>query len=149
MSTQLIAEFDVFPDGGIVRIDAPGHVGPDPDIAGGGPQFGGGGTFVASLHSIRVCTMSGDTAEIVGRDVKVRVHVGSDPVGFGALIYDGTLDLTEPTLAIGEMLVGDEWLQRVNVDRTGPTRIQVYAQNTIPELADEPETPTDLNILIE
>jgi len=66
MTTQLIAQIDVFPDGGMVRIDAPGYVGPDPDIAGGGPQFGGGGTFVASLHSIRVCTMSGDTAEIVG-----------------------------------------------------------------------------------
>lgn len=149
MSSQLIAQLDVYPSDSMVRIEDPGHSGPDPDIAGSGMDFGDPGTFMAGRHSIRIVTMSAETAEDVGRNVTVRIYQGSEPAGLGKLIYSGIIDLTEPTLAIGEMLVGDEWLQRVNLGRTGPTRIQVYAQNTIPELADEPETPTDLNILIE
>ncbi|MCV7288906.1 hypothetical protein H7J87_26615 [Mycolicibacterium wolinskyi] len=128
MSTQLIAQLDVFPSGGMVRIEDPGHSGPDPDIAGGGTDFGDPGTFVAGRHSVRIVTMSADTAESVGRNVTVRIYQGADPAGLGTLIYSGSLDLTEPTLAIGEMLVGDEWLQRVDVGRTGPTQIRFYAQ---------------------
>ena len=149
MSSQLIAQLDVFPSDGMVRIEDPGHRGPDPDIAGSGTDFGDPGTFMAGRHSIRIVTMSAETAEDVGRNVTVRIYRGSGPSDLGYLIYSGIMDLTEPTLAIGEMLVGDEWLQRVSIGRTGPTRIEVYAQNTIPALADEPETPTDLNILIE
>lgn len=149
MSSQLVAQLDVFPSDGMIRIEDPAHSGPDPDIAGSGTEFGDPGTFMAGRHSIRIVTMSADTAESIGRNVTVRVYQGSDPVGLGSLIYSGILDLTEPTLAIGEMLVGDEWLQRVSVGRTGPTKIQIYAQNTVSALADEPETPTDLNILLD
>ncbi|MHA3018670.1 hypothetical protein ACXPWS_00185 [Mycobacterium sp. BMJ-28] len=148
MSIQLIAQLEVFPSDSMVRIEDPGHSGPDPDIAGSGADFGDPATFMAGRHSIRVVTMSADAAESAGRNVIVRVYRGSDPAGLGNLIYSGILDLTEPTLAIGEMLVGDEWLHQVSVGRTGPTEIQVYAQNTIPALADEPDTPTDLNILL-
>jgi len=149
MSSQLMAQLDVFPSDGMVRIEDPGHSGPDPDITGSGPDFGDPGTFMAGRHSIRIVTMSAETAEDVGRNVTVRIYRGSGPSGLGNLIYSGIMDLTEPTLAIGEMLVGDEWLQRVSSGRTGPTRIEVYAQNTIQALADEPATPTDLNIVIE
>jgi hypothetical protein len=147
-TNELLAEFDVYPDHGTVLVEDGGESDPDTQIVLNGRRWAYPGSVRANLHSIQVVTMSADTADSAGRDVRVRVYRGSDESALGTLIFDGILDLTGSTLAIGELLVESEDLQRVDVGRVGPTRIQIFAQNTVPELQDEPDCPTDLNILV-
>jgi hypothetical protein len=146
---ELLAELDVYPDHGTVVIEDGGRSDPDTQIVPNGRHWAYPGSVRANEHSIHLVTMSADIADRIGRDVKVRVYRGTDASGLGTKLFDGALNLTEPSLAIGELLVEPETLQRVNVGHAGLTRIQIYAQNSVPSLQDEPGIPTDLNILVE
>jgi hypothetical protein len=146
---ELLAELDVYPDHGTVVVEDGGHSDPETQIVINGRHWGYPGSVRANQHSIHVVTMSADTADRIGRDVRVRVYRGQNESDLGTLLFDGILNLAETTLAIGELLVEPETLQRVDVGHAGPTRIQIYAQNSVPLLKDEPDIPTDLNILVE
>lgn len=146
---ELLAEIDVYPYHGSVLVEDAGESDPDTQIVPNGRQWGDPGSVSASQHSIQVVTISADIVDGIGRDVAVRVYRRGSESGLGTLIFDGCLNLTVPALAIGELLAESEFLRRVDVGHTGRTRIQIFAQNTVPELQDEPDSPTDLNILVD
>lgn len=58
----------------------------------------------STIHSIDVYTMSQDESETTERLVRVRVYRGTDSVGLGERAFDGELELTTGTLAVGAYL---------------------------------------------
>ncbi|MGJ6126305.1 hypothetical protein QN239_27390 [Mycolicibacterium sp. Y3] len=109
----------------------------------------------STIHSIDVYTMSQDESETTERLVRVRVYRGTDSVGLGERAFDGDLELTTGTLAVGAYLGTPPEEQQLHLS-PGLVHLQIFTEKAIqtvhydlPEPGEYPISgPTDINVLI-
>ncbi len=148
---ELLLDVDVDPWGSTISIEDL-----DTDVRPGVPD--GFKTEIwcySTLHSIDVYTMSQDESETIDRLVRVQVFRGADPASLGEQVFDGKLELTTGTLAVGAYLGTPPEEQQLHLG-PGIAHLQIYTMKTIEtvhyglrEPGEYPISgPTDVNVLI-
>lgn len=141
---EVLLDVNVFPDYGQILIE---------DLGTGklpAPGDGDDHRYVASEHAVYVLTMTADEADMANRGVRVRVLLGSDHEGLGELIFNQPLTFDSQILAVGEILVGEDDLHKVQLPGRGPYPVRIFTASNIPsEGLEWPiEGATEINIVI-
>ncbi|QCH24414.1 hypothetical protein DSM43276_02677 [Mycobacteroides salmoniphilum] len=95
-------------------------------------------------HVLFIYTMTADDADYVGAEVKIKVLTGENEADLGDRIYDSTLTLTQPVLAIGGILDDPEDMHRVPLNRAGVLPLKIFTRTTIDDISG----PNEINILL-
>ncbi|MBA0049309.1 hypothetical protein [Mycobacterium sp. NPDC050853] len=95
-------------------------------------------------HVLFIYTMTADDADYVEADVKIQVLCGENEADLGDRIYDGTLTLTQPILAIGGVLDDPEDMHCVPLSQAGVQRLRIFTRTTIDDISG----PNEINILL-
>jgi hypothetical protein len=151
MTNTVLCDVQVTPDGAVVVIEDVGARGV-PGIYAHEAM----GCVVAPprpVHAIWVRTMSMFDGELLGRQVRVRVLVGTDTRGLGKPVYHGEFTVASGILAIGEARNPDRQLL-FGIPATLQITVLVETADEVIHFsdpsADYPVSgPTDVTVLIE
>lgn len=149
MTNTVLCDAQVTPDGAVVVIEDVGARGVP------GVYIDERVGYVAPsqpVHAIWVRTMSMFDGELLGRGVRVRVLVGTEPRGLGDPVYRGELAIASGVVAIGEAHNPD---RKLLVGLPAILKVTIFADTTIDAIhfddppADYPVSgPTDIAVLI-
>lgn len=98
----------------------------------------------AGDHILFVYTMTHDESIELDALVKVRVYEGESDDELGERIFNGTIALTKPVLAIGEIMAAPEDMYQTPLANPGLQRLQIFARTTLDEISG----PNEINILL-
>lgn len=98
----------------------------------------------AGEHVLFIYTMTADDADYVDAEVKITVLAGESEADLGERIYDSTLTLTQPVLAIGGILDDPEDMHCVPLNRAGVLSLKIFTRTTLDDISG----PNEINILL-
>lgn len=96
-------------------------------------------------HILCIYTMSADDADYLNARVIVRVLHGRRRRGLGDEIYAGPITLTEPVLAIADVLDDPQQAIRLPLKEFGTIAVKIFTRTTIADISG----PNQINILLE
>ncbi|WP_157897257.1 hypothetical protein [Mycobacteroides franklinii] len=137
-NNKLLLVTNIYPAGHQIRIEDFGTC-ESPDM-----QRPGTADLDIGEHVLFVYTMTADEADATDSTVTIRIYAGADNHTLGKRIYNGTITLTRPELAIGDALDPPEAMLRVPLQRAGMTNVQVFTRRTIENVSG----PDEISLLL-